>query len=120
MYERLILSGGSVQTITEVPDELKGLYKTAREIKKIPLLALAAIRGKYVCQTQSMNLYIDGNPSDMRLLHNCHLTSWRFGLKTASYYTHSMPAARPQNFAVDVRTESRATAEEPECTHCSA
>ena len=120
MYERLILSGGSVQTITEVPDELKGLYKTAREIKKIPLLALAAIRGKYVCQTQSMNLYIDGNPSDMRLLHNCHLTSWRFGLKTASYYTHSMPAARPQNFAVDVRTESRATAEEPECTNCSA
>lgn len=120
MYEKMMLSGGSVQTIAEVPDELKGLYKTARELKKVPLLALAAIRGKYVCQTQSMNLYIDGKPSDMRLLHNCHLMSWRFGLKTASYYTHSMPASRPQNFAVDVRTELRAAPEEPECTNCSA
>jgi len=124
MYERLILSGGSVQTIPEVPADLKDLYKTARELKKVPLLELAAVRGKYVCQTQSMNLYIDGKPSDMRLLHNCHTLAWRLGLKTASYYTHSMPAARPQNFAVDVRTELRSTSgrepDEPACTNCSA
>ncbi len=123
MYERLILSGGSVQELPEVPAEMKVMYKTARELKKVPLLELAAIRGKYVCQTQSMNLYIDGKPSDMRLLHNCHTLAWRLGLKTSSYYTHSMPAARPQNFAVDVRTELRTTTtteEEPECTNCSA
>ncbi len=123
LYERLILSGGSVQELPEVPVELKALYKTARELKKVPLLELAAVRGKYVCQTQSMNLYIDGKPSDMRLLHNCHTLAWRLGLKTASYYTHSMPASRPQNFAVDVRMEHRAVAapvEEPECTNCSA
>lgn len=117
MYERLIVSGGSVQDIPGIPDGLKSLFKTARELKKVPLLQLAAIRGKYVCQTQSMNLYIDGKPSDMRLLHNCHLMSWRFGLKTASYYIHSMPAARPPNFAVDVRAESE---QQAECTNCSA
>jgi ribonucleoside-diphosphate reductase alpha subunit len=123
MYERLILTGGSVQDISDITDDLKSLYKTARELRKVPLLELAAIRGKYVCQTQSMNLYIDGKPSDMQLLHNCHVKSWRLGLKTASYYTHSMPAARPQNFAVDVRTEAasaRAASEEHECTNCSA
>lgn len=124
MYERLIVSGGSVQDMPEVPVDMKVMYKTARELKKVPLLELAAIRGRYVCQTQSMNLYVDGKPSDMRLLHNCHTLAWRLGLKTSSYYTHSMPAARPPNFAVDVRAEVRATAaaseESSECTNCSA
>jgi ribonucleoside-diphosphate reductase alpha chain len=115
MYEKLIVTGGSVQDIPGIPAELRLLFKTARELKKVPMLELAAIRGKYVCQTQSMNLYVDGKPTDMRLLHNCHMKSWSLGLKTASYYTHSMPAARPPNFAVDVRAEA-----ESECTNCSA
>lgn len=125
MYERLILAGGSIQNIPEIPDDLKNLFKTAREIKKVPLLELAAIRGKYVCQTQSMNLYIDGKPSDVQLLHNCHIKSWKLGLKTASYYTHSMPAVRPQNFAVDIRLEmqqvqQKKDEDEPACLNCSA
>jgi ribonucleoside-diphosphate reductase alpha chain len=120
MYERLLVSGGSVQDVPTIPDDLKVLFKTAREIKKVPLLELAAVRGRYVCQTQSMNLYIDGKTSDMPLLHNCHIKSWKLGLKTASYYTHSMPAARPQNFAVDVRTEVVADPEAAECVNCSA
>ena len=115
MYEKLIVTGGSVDDIPGIPADLKVLFKTARELKKVPLLELAAIRGRYVCQTQSMNLYVDGITTDMRLLHNCHMKSWSLGLKTASYYTHSMPAARPPNFAVDVRVEV-----EPECTNCSA
>lgn len=134
MYERIVLAGGSIQSIPEIPTDLKVLFKTAREFKKVPLLELAAIRGRYVCQTQSMNLYIDGKASDVQLLHNCHMKSWKLGLKTASYYTHSMPAARPQNFAIDPRTESRHTflsssaasaaaavaEEEPACENCSA
>jgi ribonucleoside-diphosphate reductase alpha chain len=126
MYERVVLAGGSIQAIPEIPAELKVLFKTARELKKVPLLELAAIRGRYVCQTQSMNLYIDGKPSDVQLLHNCHMKSWKLGLKTASYYTHSMPAARPQNFTIDPRTERRIAAaaavesEEPTCENCSA
>lgn len=123
MYERVVLAGGSIQAISEIPDVLKVLFKTARELKKVPLLELAAIRGRYVCQTQSMNLYIDGKASDVQLLHNCHMKSWKLGLKTASYYTHSMPATRPQNFAIDPRTErlnSAAASSEPVCDNCSA
>jgi ribonucleoside-diphosphate reductase alpha chain len=121
MYERVVLAGGSIQAIPEIPADLRLLFKTARELKKVPLLELAAIRGRYVCQTQSMNLYIDGKASDVQLLHNCHMKSWKLGLKTASYYTHSMPAARPQNFAIDPRTERRVAAEdEVACENCSA
>lgn len=130
MYERIVLAGGSIQSIPEIPADLKALFKTARELKKVPLLELAAIRGRYVCQTQSMNLYIDGKASDVQLLHNCHVKSWKLGLKTASYYTHSMPAARPQNFAIDPRTESRHSSstttssseaeEAAPCENCSA
>ncbi len=97
MYELLIASRGSIQLFEEIPADLKDLYKTAREIRRVKLLELAAVRGAYVCQTQSMNLFIDGKPSDFQLLHNCHVKSWKLGLKTAAYYTHSAPAAVAAN-----------------------
>jgi ribonucleoside-diphosphate reductase alpha subunit len=102
MYNELIQQNGSVQGIVRIPSDLKERYKTVRELKKVPLLELAAIRGKYVCQTQSMNLYISGKTSDIQLLHNSHMKSWKLGLKTAVYYTHSQPASLG------------------ECTNCSA
>jgi ribonucleoside-diphosphate reductase alpha subunit len=97
MYERLVSKGGSVKDIMEIPEELRNLYKTAREIKKVPLLELAAIRGRYTCQSQSLNVYIDGNDSDVRLLHNYHMKAWQLGLKTSSYYTHSLPKSNAAN-----------------------
>ena len=119
LYEQLILTNGSVQGNSEIPMDIQELFKTAREIKKIPLLELAAIRGRYCCQTQSMNLYIEGKESDANLLHNCHMKSWKLGLKTASYYIHSMPAARPQNFVIDPRNEKKVV-DEVVCESCSA
>ncbi len=97
MYERLVSNGGSIQKIQEIPENIRNLYKTARELRKVPLLELAAIRGKYVCQTQSMNLYIEGKNADVSLLHNCHMKSWKLGLKTSSYYVHSLPATKAAN-----------------------
>jgi ribonucleotide reductase alpha subunit len=102
IYNELIQHNGSVQGIVRIPNELKGRYKTVRELKKVPLLELASIRGRYVCQTQSMNLYINGKSTDIQLLHNSHMKAWKLGLKTASYYTHSKPAS------------------EAGCTNCSA
>jgi ribonucleoside-diphosphate reductase alpha chain len=96
-YEMLIKTRGSIQLFEEIPRDLKDLYKTVREIKRVKLLELAAVRGAYVCQTQSMNLFVDGKPSDFQLLHNCHVKSWKLGLKTAAYYTHSAPAAVAAN-----------------------
>ncbi len=97
MYEQLVASGGSVQDIEKIPENVRKIYKTARELRKVPLLELAAIRGKYVCQTQSMNLYIEGKSSDVSLLHNCHMKSWSLGLKTSSYYVHSLPPSKAAN-----------------------
>ncbi len=102
IYNELIQHNGSVQGIVRIPNELKSRYKTVRELKKVPLLELASIRGRYVCQTQSMNLYINGKSTDIQLLHNSHMKAWKLGLKTASYYTHSKPAS------------------EAGCTNCSA
>lgn len=118
MYERIIASGGSIQNIAAIPEELRSLYKTARELKKVPLLELAAIRGKYVCQTQSMNLYITGAAADVQILHNCHIKSWKLGLKTSSYYIHSLPAAKSANVVSSSPAVSAVSSES--CVSCSA
>ncbi len=115
MYERLVAAGGSVQGIEEIPDSIKSIYKTAREIKKVPLIELAAIRGRYVCQSQSLNVYIDGRDQDVRLLHNYHMRAWVLGLKTSSYYTHSLPRSTAANVV-----SSNVNTNEPVCESCSA
>ena len=124
-YELLIASRGSIQSFEEIPADLKALYKTAREIRRVKLLELAAARGPYVCQTQSMNLYVDGKATDFQLLHNCHMKSWTLGLKTAAYYTHSAPASTAANVVsrTTPTTQTAPTASaaptEP-CESCSA
>lgn len=116
VYEDIVAAGGSIQSLDYIPIELKQVYKTVRELKKTPLIDLAAIRGAYVCQSQSMNVYIEGKSSDIRLLHNCHMKAWTCGLKTSSYYTHSLPASS----AANVVGTSQTTIVDDVCTSCSA
>jgi ribonucleotide reductase alpha subunit len=100
---------GSIQK-TNIPDDIKKVYKTVWEISQKVLIDMAADRGKYICQSQSMNLFLDG--ANYSKLSSMHFYAWEKGLKTGIYYLRSRPKANPIQFTVVDCTES--------CESCSA
>lgn len=120
--QKIIYYQGSIQNIKEIPSFLKKIYKTVWEIKQKTVIDLAADRGHYVCQSQSMNIHI-AEPTK-KLIHNILFYGWKRGLKTGMYYLRSRPAADAQQVSLDVDTvrkirEEDAEAEGP-CIMCSA
>lgn len=101
MKQKLIIQNGSVQNIREIPDDLKELYKTVWEIKQRVLINMAADRGAFICQSQSLNLFID-QPSYNKLT-SMHFYAWELGLKTGMYYLRTKPAADAIKFTVDAK-----------------
>ena len=99
MKDKIIASSGSIQSIPEIPAELKNLYRTAWEMKQRVILDLAADRGRYICQTQSMNLFFE-DPS-MNTLTNAHMYGWKKGLKTGVYYVRTRPKAQAVQVTLD-------------------
>jgi ribonucleoside-diphosphate reductase alpha chain len=91
--DQIILNKGSVQNLDFMPQDLKDLYKTVWEISQKNLIDLAADRGKYICQSQSMNLFID-KPTSAKLA-SALMYTWEKGLKTGSYYIRTSGAATP-------------------------
>jgi len=91
MRTRLMMHNGSVQNIKEIPDNLKALYKTAWELSQKVILDMAADRGAYICQSQSLNLFME-NPTSEKL-SSMHFYGWQAGLKTGMYYLRSKAAA---------------------------
>lgn len=106
MKNKIIANHGSVQPIQNIPDEIKRLYKTAWELKQKVLIDQAADRGIYVCQSQSLNLFVPR--PDLRTLSSMHFYAWNKGLKTGMYYLRTMPASQP--IPVSLR---------PDCESCS-
>ena len=104
LRERIVLNGGSVQGIQGVPEDLQARYKTAWDLKQIHVVRHAANRGPFVCQSQSMNLFVE-DPTLERMTR-MHFYSWRAGLKTGVYYTRSRPKTKPQQFTIDPHTEA--------------
>ena len=98
MKNRILAEGGSVQNIPEVPAELKAIYKTVWEIKMRSLIDMAAERGAFIDQSQSLNLFVAA-PSTSKLT-SMHFYSWRQGLKTGCYYLRTRPAADAIQFTV--------------------
>ncbi len=98
MKEALIAHNGSVQSIEAIPADLKALYKTAYEIKQRVILDMAADRGAFVCQSQSMNLFVE-TPTIAKLT-SMHFHAWRLGLKTGMYYLRSKAASDPIKFTL--------------------
>lgn len=96
---KIIAANGSVQHIEEIPVEIKELYKTVWEIKQRTLIDMAADRGAYICQSQSLNLFVD-NPSTSKLT-SMHFYAWKKGLKTGMYYLRSQAAAQAVQFTVE-------------------
>ena len=120
----IIRDGGSIQNIPDIPDDLKTLYKTSWDLKQRVIIDQAAARGPYVCQSQSMNLFIAA-PTFAKLTA-MHLYSWKKGLKTINYYLRSKPASRAAQVTVDSSSSSLSSLattssdEEEACVHCSA
>ena len=99
LKNKLMAANGSVQNIDEIPDNLKELYKTVWEIKQKSIIDMAADRGAYICQSQSLNLFIE-NPNFAKLT-SMHFYAWKKGLKTGMYYLRTKAARDAIKFTVD-------------------
>jgi ribonucleoside-diphosphate reductase alpha chain len=91
MKNMIVINKGSVQNIPGIPDDIKEVYKTVWEIKQKDLLDMSADRGRFICQSQSMNLFIEG--VNAAKLTAAHFHSWEIGLKTGMYYLRTKSAA---------------------------
>ena len=95
----IISKHGSVQNIASIPQDLKDLYKTVWEISQKKILEMAADRGCYIDQSQSLNVHI-AEPT-MAKITSMHFYGWKLGLKTGMYYLRTKPAANAIQFTVD-------------------
>jgi ribonucleoside-diphosphate reductase alpha subunit len=107
MKNEIIRDNGSVQNIQKVPMKLKGLFKTAWELSQKVLIDQARDRGYFVCQTQSLNLFVE-SPTIAKL-SSMHMYGWKEGLKTGMYYLRTRPKAAPIQVTL-----------EPVCAACSS
>lgn len=96
---RIIADGGSVQNVPEIPKHIREVYKTVWEISQRVILDMAADRGAFICQSQSMNVHI-ADPNTSKLT-SMHFYAWKRGLKTGMYYLRTRPKADAIKFTVD-------------------
>ena len=99
MKNKIIFHNGSIQAIAEIPQEIKDIYKTVWEIKQRTIIDMAADRGAYICQSQSLNLFVD-TPSSNKLT-SMHFYAWKKGLKTGMYYLRTQAASQAVQFTVE-------------------
>jgi ribonucleoside-diphosphate reductase alpha chain len=99
MKDKIITANGSIQDIAEIPADIKELYKTVWEIKMRNIIDMAADRGAYICQSQSLNLFI--NSPNASKLTSMHFYAWKKGLKTGMYYLRTQAASQAVKFTVE-------------------
>jgi ribonucleoside-diphosphate reductase alpha chain len=100
MYNQIVYFNGSIQRITDIPEQIRNVYKTAFEIKGVDIVKQSIDRAAFIDQTQSLNLF-QAAP-DFNKLASSHFYSWRNGLKTGMYYLRTQPAVDPIKFGMDV------------------
>ena len=98
MKDRLMEANGSIQNFPEIPQNIKDLYKTVWEISQKAIIDLAADRGVYICQSQSMNIHIQD--PNFGKLSSMHFYAWKKGLKTGMYYLRSKAATDAIKFTI--------------------
>jgi ribonucleoside-diphosphate reductase alpha subunit len=101
LKQKIVARNGSVQGIEEISQQLQELYKTSWELKQRSLIDHAAARGAFICQSQSLNLFVS-DPSYAKLT-SMHFYAWKKGLKTGCYYLRTKAAVMAQKFTVDPR-----------------
>jgi ribonucleoside-diphosphate reductase alpha chain len=99
MRQKLINTNGSVQSIPEIPQNLKDIYKTVWEISQKSIIDMSADRGAYICQSQSLNVHL--TDPNFGKLTSMHFYAWKKGLKTGMYYLRSTAAADAIKFTLD-------------------
>jgi ribonucleoside-diphosphate reductase alpha chain len=105
MKERLIAANGSVQDIPEIPDQIKDLYKTAYEISQKVIIDQSADRGAFICQSQSLNLFVEN--ATFGKLSSMHFYAWSRGLKTGMYYLRTKAAVDPIKFTLSAKHQKK-------------
>jgi ribonucleoside-diphosphate reductase alpha chain len=129
MKQQIIANNGSVQGMDQIPEAIQRLYKTSWEIKQKILIDMAAARGAFICQSQSLNLFM-ADPNYAKLT-SMHFYAWKQGLKTGLYYLRTKAPVAAQKFTVDPELQLAAAkseqkrilkmnAGEEECTMCSS
>lgn len=98
LKDNIIKNNGSVQQIVDLPDELKRIYKTAWEVPMRRVIDMAADRGAFIDQSQSLNLWVED--PNYKNLTSMHFYSWKKGLKTGIYYLRRKPKHQPQQFTI--------------------
>ncbi len=107
MRQKLIAANGSIQSIPEIPQNIKDIYRTVWEISQKSIIDMSADRGAYICQSQSLNIHIT-NPNFGKLT-SMHFYAWKKGLKTGMYYLRSTAAADAIKFTLDKATVQQTT-----------
>ena len=114
---QIIAHNGSIQNITEIPEDLKELYKTVWEIKQKAIIDMARARAPFVDQGQSMNIYMEA--PNFAKISSMHFYAWENGLKTGMYYLRTRSAVNPVKFTVENPTVC--SVENPEdCLSCGS
>ena len=110
MRQKIMAANGSIQNIQEVPQRLKDLYKTAWEISQKAIIDQAADRGAYICQSQSLNIFMEN--ANFGKLTSMHFYGWEKGLKTGMYYLRTKAATDAIKFTIDKNVVEEPKAEE--------
>jgi ribonucleoside-diphosphate reductase alpha chain len=116
MKDRIIAHNGSVQYIPEIPADMKELYRTVWEIKQKSILEMAADRGAFIDQSQSLNVHMED--TNFGKLSSLHFTAWKLGLKTGMYYLRTRPAVDAIKFTIKESTQTT-VAEQAAAMVCS-
>ena len=105
MKEKLMASNGSIQNIDGIPQHIKDLYKTAYEISQRVIIDMSADRGAFICQSQSLNLFVES--PNFSKLSSMHFYGWQKGLKTGMYYLRSKAAVDPIKFTLSDKYQQK-------------
>jgi ribonucleoside-diphosphate reductase alpha chain len=101
LKQQLVINNGSVQSISAIPEAIRDRYKTVYEMSQKTLIDMAAARGAFICQSQSLNLFVaDANYAK---LTSMHFYAWKKGLKTGCYYLRTKAPVMAQKFTIDPR-----------------
>lgn len=105
MREAIMAANGSIQGIEVIPEKVRSIYKTAYELSQKVILDMAADRGAFICQSQSLNLFMEA-PSFSKL-SSMHFYAWQKGLKTGMYYLRSKAATDPIKFTLSQKHQNK-------------
>ncbi len=115
MKDNIILNKGSVQQLTDLSPHLREKYKTVWEIPMKQLIDMAADRGPYICQSQSLNLWVED--PDYKALTAMHFSAWQAGLKTGIYYLRRKAKHQAQQFTIKPPGQAQ---QQDDCLMCSS